>query len=291
MAKPTFIGIGAQKCASTWIYDILADHPDVILSEKKEVDYFSYHYDHGRQWYESSFAANNRSFIAAGEISPSYFHEPAVPERILAQYPDAKILVALRDPVKRAISNHKHEIRVGHLSGDDLSLEFGLANNSTYIDQGLYAKHLQRWFEVFPREQILVLLFEDIIGDKQVAAKQIFNFLGIAENHSPAALNSQSNPSYVNKFRGLESFRRSLRQTMSKLGLDSVWTFLQKAGLQKLYASLNKKPSESVIPPTSEVTKQQLALAFREDIEKLEKMLNRDLSAWKASATNAGQNV
>ena len=80
MPKPTFIGIGAQKCASTWIYDILKDHPDVALSELKEVDFFSYKYDHGLQWYENNFSeAGTQSVI--GEISPSYFHEPAVPAR------------------------------------------------------------------------------------------------------------------------------------------------------------------------------------------------------------------
>ncbi|MEE9342436.1 MAG: sulfotransferase [Gammaproteobacteria bacterium] len=282
MARPTFIGIGAQKCASTWIYDILADHPEVVLSETKEVDFFSYHYDHGLQWYESNFdSAAVSSMGAAGEISPSYFYEPAVPARIKAHYPDAKIIVSLRDPVKRAVSNHKHELRVGHLTGEDLSLEKGLENNTTYIDQGLYAKHLQRWYDVFPKEQVFVILFDEIIADKAGSAKRVFNYLGIDDKHNPAALNAKSNPSYMNKYKGLESFRGAAQQLVHKMGLDGLWQLLGKLGLKRLYAKVNKMPSEAVMPTISDKTMALLAAAFKDDIEKLEVMLDKDLSAWK----------
>ena len=80
MAKPNFVGIGAQKCASTWIYQILSDHPDVSLSTKKEIDFFSYRYHHGSLWYEKHFP-DKPGATATGEVSPSYFHEPAVPSR------------------------------------------------------------------------------------------------------------------------------------------------------------------------------------------------------------------
>ena len=55
VSKPSYIGIGAQKCASTWLHRILAEHPDVSVPEVKELDFFSYRYDHGYQWYERCF--------------------------------------------------------------------------------------------------------------------------------------------------------------------------------------------------------------------------------------------
>ena len=93
--KPTIIGIGAQKCASTWIYDILADHPEVTLSKKKELDFFSYHYENGYSWYEQQFQEKANTLMAI-EISPSYFNEASVPERIITYSKDIRIILSLR---------------------------------------------------------------------------------------------------------------------------------------------------------------------------------------------------
>ncbi len=112
-SKPAFLGIGAQKSATTWLYDILSDHPDVCLSEQKELDFFSHYFDFGYQWYERQFPVHGAECIA-GEVSPSYFHSPAVPERVHAYAPDIKLILLLREPVQRAISNHKHEVRIDH---------------------------------------------------------------------------------------------------------------------------------------------------------------------------------
>ncbi|MCU7890878.1 MAG: sulfotransferase domain-containing protein [Candidatus Thiodiazotropha sp. (ex Ustalcina ferruginea)] len=280
MTHPTFIGIGAQKCASTWIYDLLADHPDVALSPHKEIDFFSYHYGHGLQWYENNFNGAG-DCIAVGEISPSYFHEPGVPQRAHRHYPDVKLIVSLRNPIKRAISNHVHEIRIGHLTGDDLSLEKGLQNNPMYVEQGRYAKHLERWLACFPKEQILILLFEDIVSNRADTAKRLYRFLGIDENHLPCALDSRSNPSYVNRYSGLEVFRRGLRKVVRRIGLDLAWDFAAKIGVRQLYKRVNKVSGEAIIPEPQDATLQQLMAEFNDDISRLESILSRDLSMWR----------
>jgi hypothetical protein len=280
MTQPTFIGIGAQKCASTWIYDILADHPDVALSHQKEINFFSYHYDHGLQWYEDNFCATGKP-VAFGEISPSYFHEPGVPERLRRHYPKVKLIVSLRNPVQRAISNHVHEIRIGHLTGDDLSLEKGLKNNPMYVEQGLYAKHLQRWLDYFPREQILILLFDDIVGDRAESARRIYRFLGIDEDHRSANLDNRSNPSYVNRSKGLEAFRKGIRMAVRRLGFDFVWDLAAKLGMRRLYNRINKVSGKSKIPEPQETTVHKLMREFSDDITQLEAILSRDLSKWR----------
>ena len=107
------------------------------MPQVKEVDFFSYRYDHGYQWYERCFQSAKPA-RARGEISPSYFAEPAVPgARRAISAPTPKSCCRLRDPVERALSNHRHEVRVGHLTGADLSFETGLANNPMYVEQGL----------------------------------------------------------------------------------------------------------------------------------------------------------
>src|SRR5512145_3457050 len=82
--RPTYVGIGAQKCASTWLHRMLEAHPQVCVPAVKEVDFFSYRYDRGYQWYERRLTTGSDGTVrtARGEISPSYFCEPSVPERL-----------------------------------------------------------------------------------------------------------------------------------------------------------------------------------------------------------------
>ena len=107
--KPNFIGIGAQKCASTWVYKVLQDHPQAYVSEPKELNFFSYYYNHGFQWYERFFE-NTRDRIAVGEISPSYFNASAAPYRVCQYNSNMRVIVTLRDPVERAYSHHLWEV-------------------------------------------------------------------------------------------------------------------------------------------------------------------------------------
>src|SRR5687767_9096163 len=138
---PTFIGLGGQKCASTWLHVVFRDHADAYVSTPKELDFFSSFYDRGFQWYEAHFAAAEGR-RAIGEISPSYLPDHDAPARAHAYNANLRIIVALRDPVERAYSNHLHDIRLGHYSGRDLSFETGLANNPMYLEQSRYALHL-----------------------------------------------------------------------------------------------------------------------------------------------------
>ena len=281
-ARPNFIGIGAQKCASTWLYEILADHPQACLAEEKELDFFSYHYDHGYQWYENSFSEEaNVSLV--GEISPSYFNSPSAPERIREYDPDVRLILCLRDPIDRALSNHRHEVRIGNLQGDDLSFENGLRNNPQYVDQGLYATHLERWLKHFDRRQILIILFDDVEADPQNIARQVYTFLGIDTQHESAALKEASNPSYVNRSTVLEEAKNAIRATLRKLRLGRLWQLLGDLGLRRLYRAANRAPSESVIPPLEVGTREFLDECFASEIDRLEVLLNRDLSAWRGA--------
>ncbi|MCF7983822.1 MAG: sulfotransferase domain-containing protein [Thiohalocapsa sp.] len=279
--KPSFIGIGAQKCASTWLYDILSDHPEACVSEVKEVNFFSYHFDHGYEWYERHLGTCD-GVKARGEISPSYFYEPAVPERIFDYAPDAKLLVSLRDPVDRAISNHKHEVRVGHLSGDDLSFERGLHNNPTYIEQGLYAKQLKRWLAFFPADRILVVLFEDVLADPEAVAKRVYRFLDIDQNHRSAALDTRSNVGHLNRSPRVHEARRRVRLALSAIGLGAAWERIADLGFRKVYRRYNWVSADTKIPAVSAQTRAMLRARFRDDILELQTLIGRPLNKWLA---------
>lgn len=277
--KLTFIGIGAQKCASSWLFDILADHPEVALSHTKELDFFSYHYENGYEWYEQEFA-NKPDAKAVGEISPSYFNEASVPFRAKLYSPNLRILLSLRDPVERALSQHRHLIRIGAVSGPDYRFEKALADNPSYIEQGLYATHLSRWLESFPENQIFVVLMDDIKNHPDETARKVYRFLGISEDHQSAALHEKSNPSYVVRNRGLESTIEILRDLAKRTGLAPVWQGLGRIGARRLYGQINRKPSDAIIPSPNPETIANLRRVFREGILELENILGRSLQTW-----------
>jgi hypothetical protein len=278
--KPTFIGIGAQKCASSWLYDILADHPETALSSTKELDFFSYHYESGYAWYEQLFA-DKQGVKAIGEISPSYFHEASVPERVKLYNPSMRILVSLREPAERALSQHRHSVRIGVIPGPDYSFESGLADNPSYIDQGRYATHLAHWLAHFPDNQIYVVLMDDIKKDPEETARKVYEFLGISANHQSSALYEKSNPSYVVRSKAMDSTIRYIRKSVRNIGLGSLWQALGNSGLRKIYRQINRTKSEAVIPPVAPDTIKNLRQLYAEEISKLEKIINRNLDCWR----------
>lgn len=280
--KPSFIGIGAQKCASTWIHDILKAHPDVSVpaNDVKEMDFFSYRYENGFRWYESQFDPEKP---VRGEISPSYFHDAGACERARAYEPSFKIIVSLRDPVERALSQHRHMVRLGLVPPDNLSFEAALESNPTYVEQGLYHQHLSRWIKAFGDAQVKVFLLEDIQRDGSRVARDVFAFLGADPDHDPPALLTKSNVSYITRSHGLERAVRSVRLAARAAGIAPLWQRLGDAGLRHAYHSINRRESASVIPDPCPETLERLRAAFRDDVARLGELLQRDLSGWLAA--------
>jgi hypothetical protein len=273
-ARPTYVGIGAQKCASTWLHAILAEHPQVGVPASKELDFFSHRYDRGYQWYERCFGGTGPA-RARGEISPSYFCEPCVPERVARYLPEARILLMLRDPVERALSNHRHEVRSGHLTGGDLSFEAGLANNPMYVEQGLYATHLRNWLRCFPIESVLVVYQEEVEQDPARVARRVYGFLGVDAEFDPPSLRVSRNPSYVDRSAALAATKDALYGATRLPWLRGLWNAAAGAGLRGAYRRVNRKPSAAVIPAPQPETLAALRARFEPELRELESLLGR----------------
>lgn len=283
--KPDFIGIGAQKCASTWLYRILSEHPEVVVPQVKELDFFSYHFDRGYRWYEAQFPDSDLG-KRRGEFSPSYFHDLAAPTRVQGYAPDVRLLLTLRDPVERALSNHRHEVRLGHLPGSDLSVETGIANNPMYVEQGLYARHLRNWLEHFPREQIFVALMDDIRARPHEVAAEVFQFVGVEPTYRPQGLDRQFNRSHATRSSGLGRIKDAVYAVSRRGPLRWLWSFGVGLGFDRLYQHINVIESDDIIPEPRQETISALRECFHADIEDLEELLGCDLSPWKASASD-----
>ena len=277
--RPNFVGIGAQKCASTWLYRMLEGHPEVCVSTKKEVDFFTHYFDHGYQWYENQFSpAGSESLM--GEISPSYFCSRSAPDRIYSYMPDARILLSVRDPIERLMSNHRHEVQAGHLTGPDLSVEAGLANNPMYLEQGRYATHLKNWLRCFPKEQILVVFMEDVISDPVGTARDVYTFLGVDVDYVPEQSSKKYNRSFANRSLKLAAVKDSVYGLTRSPAGRWMWDLAGGLGLKSAYRRFNTLPSEQVIPQPQPGTLDELRKLFAPEVSGLEELTGRSLTKW-----------
>ena len=114
MRLPDFLGIGTQKGGTTYLHGLLQEHPQVFLAHPKELHYFSLH--HGRHvgWYADHFADASTG-QRCGEVTPYYLFHPLAAERIHAAIPNVKLVVLLRDPVERALSQYFHSLSLIHI--------------------------------------------------------------------------------------------------------------------------------------------------------------------------------
>lgn len=268
--RPTVIGIGAQKCASSWVHAICGTHPEISTSEPKEVDFFSYYFDHGYLWYETHFEeqAGAKAYF---ESSPSYFYDPRSPERAYTYDSDLKILAMLRDPIKRAFSNHLHEIVWGHIP--PCTFEEGMRVNPVYVDQGRYTTHLQRWFDVFPRDQIKVVIAEDVAKDPYKYAAEIFDFMGVDPDFTSPVFGERRNESDRPRIPILRSALRYGGDLMRRHGLEDGLSQLKSFKVVSGILRANKIEVRDEIPPMRPETVERLREILRPEVLGLTSLL------------------
>jgi len=220
MKKPDFIIIGAQKAGTSWLWHMLDQHPDTDLPEQKEIHYFGSVELHrqGKEWYFEHFRNVNPEKLT-GEASTTYLYDyvpyfqnqssqiefdeslASLPELILEEMPDVKIIISLRDPVKRAISAYHHWIQHDRSMG--LPPFRGLIKTATeepktrIVEYGYYAKYIKHWKNYVDSERIFVTIFEeDVLINPGKNLSQIFRFLNIDPDFQPAKADKKVNKSW-----------------------------------------------------------------------------------------------
>lgn len=278
--KVDFIGIGAQKCASTWVHGVLSDHPEVGVYPGKEVDYFSDYYNRGYQWYERQLGDVN-SVRIRGEVSTSYFTDSDTPGRVFLYNPNMRIVLSLRDPIERAYSNHLNEVKLRHLTGQNLEFENGLANNPMYLEQSHYGKHLARWLAIFPRDQILVIFQEEIRDAPFIQARNLYRFLGVAEDHQSWFLEKKVNESRIIRNAGVDHFLKYAGKFGRSIGIGGLVEVVRKNDLVgRLRRNYNQIELRQMIPPMREDTRICLQDMLADDMRELAHQLRRKDLPW-----------
>ena len=238
--KPDFIGIGAQKCATAWIYSMWRIIPQITMllsGQKKDTEFFGYFYDRGFEWYERHFEKQENGI--AGEYSTSYFYNLEAPERIYNYASGIKLIVSLRHPVERAFSNHKHEISLGRVSGKNLIFENALKNNPMYLYQSLYYTHLTRWLQYFDQTQIFILLLDDLKENPKKTIQDLYEFLSVNPKHEPAILYKRIHETRVPQNTFFESFIKKTSALLKNIGAGRLINYLKRKGVNRAVYKLN----------------------------------------------------
>ena len=188
---PEFLCVGTQKGGTTTLQKLLEKHPETFLPSEKELQFFSLHYDRGKDWYCKQFegAGENQH---CGEITPYYLFHPEAPSRIHELIPEVRIVVLLRDPIERTLSHYFHARRHGFeplelgqaLKAERHRLESGDTfshQKHSYVSRSRYEEQLRIYEKHFAAEQLLVLRSEDLFSSARSCWGTIQTFLGLGD--------------------------------------------------------------------------------------------------------------
>jgi hypothetical protein len=281
---PNLFIAGAPKSGSSFLYENLAQVPDVFVPEIKELNYFSYDEILALPSYYKSYLVNTevnylKHFKAAKneryllDSSVSYFTFDTVPEKIWQFNPNSKFIFIVRNPIKRAHSHYLMDVRMGvapQSFEDSLDQHKPFpAHRHQYIENSLYFKHISRFIEHFGNENCHILVLETLRED----LVHLFHFLGIDPEKFPIQTEKKVNENktprnkWVQQLHGNRVLTTRLKKIIPKFIVTRLNTFLYTPA------------APQQIDPTTE---NQLKNLFYEDTVALGNLLNRDLlSLWK----------
>ena len=203
---PDFIIIGTVRSGSTSLYYNICEHPSVVEAAYDEIGYFDSNYHLGENWYRSMFPRKKqmeelekkKGISITGEDTPFYFWNEEAANRIKKYLPKVKLIVILRNPVDRAFSEFnnikrdkkldvdfetyfKEEIHELENSPRDISK---FSERASIISRGIYVTQLEMWYEIFSKEQILILDTNDLMNKPDLIEKSVCKFLNLPEFYS-----------------------------------------------------------------------------------------------------------
>lgn len=175
---PNFLHLGAGKAGSTWLHETLSLHPEVYLTEAKDLYYFSRYYDRGPQWYRSHFTAARPEHTVVGEVCPDYLatarHTAGRIRETLGT--DVRLMVTLRDPADRAFSAYLYAQKFGSAAP---TFRETVERLPEILEEGRYGTQLETFVRAFGVERVHVSLFDDLERDPQGFLDATTDWLGV----------------------------------------------------------------------------------------------------------------
>jgi Sulfotransferase family len=318
---PNFFVVGAPKAGTTALYAYLDQHPQIYMCPLKEPNYFAAEMrmeniepaDRPRverqlraleeylrgDMREKRFGGlvsswedylklfrNVANQVAIGEASACYLWSQTAPRNIAARIPHAKIVINLRNPVDRAFSQYLQMVTSGTVRRsfrDQIQASLNcrplLGADWPLLEYGRYHEQLSRYLDAFPRSQLHISLYEDLTGDARALLAQLFAFLGVDAGFQADVSQRHHQPA-------IPRFAAAAAHHLRKRGL---WPYLRRLAPNPLgprLRSLLVRPRSSLQMEQTE--RRFLTDYYRDDIERLSKLLGRDLTGWLDCSAAAG---
>jgi len=309
---PNFIVVGANKGGTTSLYHYLKQHPEVYLSPIKEPHYFSKDIDvnqfkkefaHNKlqdidkytegdmaKEFHAAFVRDEAQYLrlfskagshkAIGELSTSYLYSKVAAEEIKKINPSCKIIICLRNPIERAWSHYRMNLWTGNsnefdfykaLLEDEHHLPKVWGNAHLYVDIGKYSAQVKRYLDAFGRDNVRILFSEDLRQNTDATIKDLYAFIGVDPQFKPDT-SEHYNEVYTPKYKNITWF-------LNRSGIRPLLKRISPKGLKKMVVQLlyrNKSDKGNM----SDEARRYLHEQLDDDIRALEKLLNKDLSAW-----------
>ena len=203
--------VGAQRCGTTYLYHLLDGHPDITMARPVRPEpkiFLTDEVTGGPRSYDARLFAGRPAARVRGEKATSYLEHPASLDRIAKTFPNAHIVVSVRDPIERAVSNYRFTVDAGledrtvdaallaDLDGEDRPYDRTRISSSpyAYVSRGRYVEHLRHVDERFDDEHIHIVVYEDLVADIAVL-RSVYAALGVDAAHAPDVDGHVVNPS------------------------------------------------------------------------------------------------
>lgn len=286
MNNPNFFIVGAPKCGTTALYRFLENHPQVFLSDPKEVNFFSKKELEEQSLYYQDFKPKNENEYLnlfknvdtqhkiIGEASVSYLFYPEVASRIHSFNPDSKIVILLRDPVVRAWSHYLMDKRLGLVKKELMEIfqsekERDKLNFQQYFLLGNYASQVEKYLELFGKKNVKIFFTEELKNKRDTIITELYRFLGIQDFEliEETKHNAFKEPKgfFLKKLYSISFIRKNIKKLIPQSIL--------KRGVNFFF---NSTP-----PSLNDQDKILLKKYYYDDVCKLEKLLTKDLTQWK----------
>ena len=298
MVLPNFLIIGTAKAGTTSVANFLSQHPEAYIPDRKELNFFTMvdelpeYAAPGDQeevnedpitnidTYKAYFSSAS-GFKAIGEASTWYLYDSDAAQQIHRFLPEAKLIAILRNPTERAFSSYCHTQLAGRETAANFAEalqqeDFRIKNNWSpiwhYKNMGFYHQQLLKYMEIFEKEKMLILLYEDFATDSQKFMKEIFEFLEIDSTFKPFT-SVQYNKTGLHR-------NKMLNDWISKS--NPIKTFAKNVIPTDYWSLVAQKIKNMNIqkPEIQDKTKETLLETYREDILKVQDLIQRDLSRW-----------
>lgn len=275
---PKFIVVGPPRTGTSWLYKVLGPFAQ-LPAPTKETRFFDLHYSRGFDWYFAHFPANGIGPV--GEVAPTYFASEEARKRIAEAIPDVKLIFMFRDPVQRVVSLYRMKRAYGMIPW---SFEDALEKDTELISSGMYSTQFAEWRRMFPDNQILVTIYDDLRSDPQQFIDSITKFIGIDRITLDEAM---LGPVYSSE---------RMTKPRSYLATKTATAFADWCKARKLDQLVESVRNSRFInlflgggdplTDTSPLALKQLGERFSPEVEGIETFLGRPLEAWKVTDRN-----